>query len=37
LEPIPAAVETDALTGAKMLIREDEIIVVTYKDNSVFC
>lgn len=30
LKAIPCAVETDAVTGAKMLIREDEIIIVTY-------
>lgn len=34
LQSIPCAVETDAVTGAKMLIREDEIISVTYKDGS---
>jgi hypothetical protein len=34
---IPAAIETDAVTGARMLIREDEVVTVTYKDGSVFC
>lgn len=37
LPAIPCAVETDSVTGAKMLIREDEIISVTYKDGSQYC
>lgn len=34
---IPCAVETDAVTGAKMMIREDEIVSVVYKDGSMYC
>lgn len=37
LEPIPCAVETDAVSGAKMMIREDEIVSVVYKDGSMYC
>ena len=37
LPPIPCAVETDAVTGAQMMIREDEIVSVIYKDGSVYC
>jgi hypothetical protein len=37
LQSIPCAVETDAVTGAKMMIREDEIVSVTYKDGSMYC
>lgn len=37
MEAIPCAVETDAVTGAQMMIREDEIVSVVYKDGSVYC
>ena len=37
LDEIPCAFETDALTGARMMIREDQIVSVTYKDGSVYC
>ena len=37
LEPLPCATETDALTEACMMIREDNVCTVTYKDGSVFC
>ena len=37
LEPLPCATETDALTEACMMIREDNVCKVTYKDGSVFC
>ena len=36
LPPIPSATETDAVTNAKMMIREDDVCSVTYKDGSVF-
>jgi len=36
LEPIPCATETDAVTNAKMMIREDNVCTVTYKDGSLF-
>lgn len=29
--------ETDAVTGAKMMIREDDIVSVVYKDGSMYC
>jgi len=34
---IPCAVETDSVSGARMMIREDEIVSVTYKDGSRYC
>jgi len=37
LKSIPCAKETDANTGAKMMIREDEVIAVSYKDGSLYC
>lgn len=37
LEPVPCATETDAVSLAKMMIREDNVTTVTYKDGSVFC
>ena len=37
LAPIPCAVETDAVSGARMMIREDEIVSVTYQDGSMYC
>ena len=36
LAPIPCACETDAVTNAKMMIREDNVCSVTYKDGSLF-
>jgi hypothetical protein len=37
LQQIPCAVETDAVSGARMMIREDEIVCVIYKDGSQYC
>lgn len=37
LQSIPAAAETDAVTGARMLIREDDVVSVTYLDGSIYC
>jgi len=37
LKKIPCAKETDSETGARMMIREDQVITVTYKDGSLFC
>jgi len=37
VERIPCAMETDAVTLACMMIREDNVVTVTYKDQSVFC
>ena len=36
LAPIPCATETDAVTNAQMMIREDNVCTVTYKDGSLF-
>ena len=36
LDPIPCATETDAVSGAKMMIREDDVCTVQYKDGSLF-
>ena len=36
LPPIPCATETDAVTNAQMMIREDNVCSVTYKDGSVY-
>jgi len=36
LSPIPCATETDAVTNAMMMIREDNVCTVTYKDGSLF-
>jgi len=37
LDSIPTATETDAVTGARMTIREDNVVTVTYKDGSFYC
>jgi len=37
MDQIPCAVETDAVSGAQMMIREDEIVSVVYKDGSRYC
>ena len=34
LKPVPCATETDAVTNAKMMIREDNVCSVQYKDGS---
>ena len=36
LEAIPCATETDAVSGAKMMIREDDVCTVEYKDGGLF-
>ena len=36
LAPIPCATETDAVTKARMMIREDNLCTVTYQDGSLF-
>jgi len=33
---MPCAIETDSETGSRMLIREDGVLGVTYKDGSLF-
>ena len=36
LPSIPCATETDAVTKAQMMIREDDVCTVTYEDGSIF-
>jgi len=36
LTPIPCACETDAVTNAKMMIREDNVCTVRYRDGSLY-
>lgn len=36
LAPIPCATETDAVTNAQMMIREDNVCTVAYRDGSLF-
>jgi hypothetical protein len=37
LEPIPCAFETDAVTNARMMIREDKVMTIEFNDGSLFC
>lgn len=37
LDPIPCAYETDAVTNARMMIREDKAVTVEFADGSLFC
>jgi hypothetical protein len=37
LEPIPCAYETDAVTQATMMIREDKVMTIRFKDGSFYC
>ena len=37
LEAIPCATETDAVTNAKMMIREDNVMTIEYVDGSFYC
>ena len=37
LDPIPCAFETDAVTNAKMMIREDKVMIIKFKDGSLYC
>lgn len=34
IEPIPCATETDAVTYARMTIREDNVLIIEYIDGS---
>jgi hypothetical protein len=37
LEPIPCSFETDAVTNAKMMTREDKVMTIRFKDGSFYC
>ena len=37
MEPISCAYETDAVTNAKMMVREDKVMTIRYADGSLFC
>ena len=37
LDPIPCAAETDAVTNATMMIREDKVMTIRFKDGSLYC
>ena len=37
LEPIPCAYETDAVTNARMMIRDDKVVTIEFADGSLFC
>lgn len=37
LEPISCAYETDAVSKAKTMIREDKVMIIKYADGSLFC
>jgi hypothetical protein len=37
LDPIPCATETDAVTNATMMIREDKVLTIKFKDGSLYC
>jgi len=37
LDPIPCAMETDAVTQARMMIREDSVMTIHFRDGSSYC
>lgn len=37
IDPIPCGCETDAVTNAKMMIREDKVMTIRFKDGSLYC
>jgi len=37
MDRIPCATETDAVSNATMMIREDNVIAIRYYDGAVFC
>ncbi len=37
LESIPCACETDAVTNATMMIREDKVVTIRFNDGSLYC
>jgi hypothetical protein len=37
LERVPCAYETDPVTGARTMIREDKVTTIEFADGSLFC
>lgn len=37
MDPIPCAYETDATTGARVMIRDDKVMTIEYADGSLLC
>lgn len=37
LEAVPCAYETDPVTGARTMIREDKVLTIEFADGSLFC
>ena len=37
LENVPCAYETDPVTGARTMIREDKVMTIEFADGSLFC
>jgi len=37
LEPIPCAFETDEVTSARMMLRDDKVMTIQFADGSLFC
>jgi hypothetical protein len=37
IESLPCATETDAVSYAKMMIREDNVMTIEFKDGSFYC
>jgi hypothetical protein len=37
LDRVPCAYETDPVTGARMMIREDKVVTIEYQDGSLLC
>lgn len=37
IEKIPCATETDAVSEACMMVREDNVMTIRFKDGSLYC
>ena len=37
LDPVPCAYETDPVTGARMMIREDKVVTIEFKTGALLC
>lgn len=37
LDPVPCAYETDAVTNARMMLRDDKVVTIEFSDGSLFC
>lgn len=37
LDPVPCAYETDAVTNARMMLRDDKVVTIEFADGSLFC